>query len=176
MSCRSSAGGHSPTTGPNLQAAIGSNGGRGPDLCGAQVRYGPALMFSSRPARTRLLCIALLIGCCAAACSNPGMVPHHEEDLPRNWEGQHIDRLIRNWGPPSTEFKLPDGGTSYMFEHATYLEGEEMYCFAIFVANANGIIRSSSVGGSIPGCNWILATGKRSPRKGVDRDRRPIPR
>lgn len=132
-----------------------------------------APMIWSRSIRTHLIPIALLIGCCVVACRNPGMVPHHEEDLPRNWQGQHVDRLIRNWGPPSTEFKLPDGSTSYMFEHATYLDGEEMYCWAIFVANAKGIIRSSSVGGSIPGCNWILATGKRSPRKGVDRQRRP---
>jgi hypothetical protein len=126
-------------------------------------------------ARTRVLCIALLLGCCVVACRNPGMVPRHEEDLPRNWEGQHIDRLISNWGPPSTEMKLSDG-TSYMFEHATYLEGEEMYCFAIFVANTDGVIRSSSVGGSVPNCNWILATGKRSPRKGVHRPRRGAPR
>ncbi len=136
----------------------------------------PAPMIPINPSRRRLLQIAVLVACGAFACTNPGMVPHHDEDLPRHWEGQHIDRLIKNWGPPSTEMKLPDGGTSYMFEHADYLEGEEMYCFAIFVANSEGMIRSSSVGGSVPGCNWILATGKRAPRKGVSRDRRPVPR
>lgn len=104
------------------------------------------------------------------------MVPYHDEDMPRSWEGEHIDRLIRNWGPPSTEMKLKDGGTSYMFEHATYLEGEEMYCWAVFVANREGVIRSSSVGGSVPGCNAILASGKRTPRKGVGRERRTIQR
>ncbi len=167
------------TTAPlSVRAIVGvptvSKSAVGPTGPVSQVRYGPALMMC-RPARARVLYIAVLMGCCVVACSNPGMVPQHEENLPRNWHGQHIDRLIRNWGPPSTESKLPDGGTTYMFEHATYLEGEEMYCFAIFVTNTDGIIRSSSVGGSVPGCNWILATGKRSPRKGVSRDRHPAP-
>ena len=59
---------------------------------------------------------------------------------------------------------LPHGGQSFMFEHARYVDGEEIYCWAIFVTNAQGVIRSSSVGGSIAGCNWVLASGKRSPR------------
>ena len=117
----------------------------------------------------RLVGLAAATAVLAAACSNPSMVPRHEENLPRNWRGQPIERLIQNWGPPSTETELPDGGTSYLFEHATYLEGEELYCFAIFVANRQGIIRSSNVGGSIANCQWILASGKRAPRKGVGR-------
>lgn len=107
------------------------------------------------------------------ACTNPGhhlrnegMVTQHEENLPRNWKGQHIDRLIHNWGPPSTTTELPHGAHSYMFEHAEYLEGEERYCWAVFVSNAQGVIRSYSVGGSVANCNWILASGKRNPRLG----------
>jgi hypothetical protein len=108
------------------------------------------------------------------ACVNPNMVPRHEEDLPRNWKGHHIDRLIQNWGPPSTFFDLDDGGQSFMFEHATYADGEELYCWAVFVTNRDGVIRSSSVGGSIAGCNWILATGKRSPRMGRGGGQEPL--
>jgi hypothetical protein len=92
------------------------------------------------------------------------MVPRHEEDLPINWKGHHIDQLIHNWGEPTQVTDLPYEAKSYLFEHAVYTDGEEIYCFAIFVANSKGVIRSLSVGGNRAGCNWVLATGKRSPR------------
>ena len=99
-----------------------------------------------------------------ASCRNMSMVPKHEEDLPRNWKGHHVDQLIHNWGQPTTVTDLPYESKSYLFEHADYLEGEEIYCWAIFVANSRGVIRSLSIGGNRAGCNWVLATGKRSPR------------
>ena len=68
-------------------------------------------------------------------------------------------------------YDLPDGGKSFKFDHATYVDGLEIYCWAVFVTNEDGLIRASSVGGNIGNCNWILATGKRSPRMG--RGRRP---
>lgn len=77
-----------------------------------------------------LLCAVLLTGCLSKTMSS--------------WVGESRDNLIQRWGPPTSEAKLANGGTSLVYVNTWSDQFSIQTCRKIFNTDAQGIIQSWS--------------------------------
>lgn len=54
--------------------------------------------------RRAVIVVLLLAGCATTA---------GYEQVLKSWNGQDINKLVQAWGPPSNEYRMPNGDTMY---------------------------------------------------------------
>lgn len=61
-----------------------------------------------------------LIAHCAALAACAATKEQVTAALGNKYQGQSLDRLVMEYGPPSASFKMADGSSSYQWELANY--------------------------------------------------------
>lgn len=109
----------------------------------------------------------LVVVALAAGCAQPNPQPSVEsvrakvdadraarqremEKAMASWEGADINKLLGQWGPPSSTFVLPNGNTTYTYDNSLTLEGFRILCMKNIVADKSS---GRIIAHSIRGCN-----------------------
>jgi hypothetical protein len=74
------------------------------------------------------------------------------------WVGRPEDELVYAWGPPTAASSLSDGRKVLAYR----LGNGDMNCEAVFRLSATSAVENASIGGTVGGCDNMLA-GKPSP-------------
>lgn len=69
----------------------------------------------------KILCISLALALMFTACG--GKAPKTYQSMLNTWEGEHVDKLVIAWGPPTNSFPLTDGGKVLEYTRQRVQEG-----------------------------------------------------
>lgn len=81
------------------------------------------------------VCLCLLAGCVTQAEVSEAIA---------SWEGSHINEVVNSWGPPTSTFAAPGGGTWYTWKESTWYVNEygggQLQAWRSLLANETGIV------------------------------------
>lgn len=69
------------------------------------------------------------------------------EDMEKNysqkvesWDGSNVMDLIKSWGPPTSEYKAPDGSLMLTYKNDRLINGDQFTCNTTFTLKANKVV------------------------------------
>lgn len=100
--------------------------------------------------RVTVLALVVLAGCASRA-----------PQIAASWQGRTLDEVVAVWGPPTASHTFDDGRRVISYRSRDIITGFNPYapyqrrvidCDTTFVADARGVILSSSATGGRAGC------------------------
>lgn len=72
-----------------------------------------------------------------------------------DWRGEHIEDLLRSWGPPASSYETLDGKKTVWYSNSWFSAdaGKQYYCDVSFWTDSVGVISGHAINGDFGGCS-----------------------